>query len=318
LHLSRDATLLAFAWLGISLIFRPLKLNYSKFPIFFFGITIVILGLSFRPWLALAFAPLTLAVIYRYCRIEKVFKRSFIITISISLLATCPLILDISSKNILSLRNSYPEQQVMMLDIASLACLSSDQYIHRESINALEPISKFPNLNRERLCGSYYPQSWGPLVFYSDNAPLRLIAVEDQKTYQSIRNSWLELIINYPQQYVQIKISQLSQLFLAGDSTKLVIEKFNQALLIPYELVKALRLFSFLPIFLLFSWMTFSSRVQISRAFRLAIYLSYLLTIGLVTVAFAGDNQRYISWAAILFLFTYLISPKSENVSERH
>jgi hypothetical protein len=209
----------------------------------------------------------------------------------------------------MNLQKSYPEQQVIILDLASVACLSPVQTSQDLALNALEPVSKLPNLSRQMLCGSFYPQSWGPLVFYSENAPLRLIKVNEESTYKAIRSAWLELIITQPQQYLQIKVFQFTQLFFAGDSIQLIPEQLRQFPLIPYEALKALRLFSFLPIFLLFSWITFSSRHSINQFLCRSIYLSYLIAISLVTIAFTGDNQRYIAWLALLHSFAFIISP---------
>ncbi|NCV45087.1 MAG: hypothetical protein EBW15_09960, partial [Actinobacteria bacterium] len=59
------------------------------------------------------------------------------------------------------------------------------------------------------------------------------------------------------------------------------------------------------------SWITFSSRIQIDPRVRRAILSTYVIAIGIVTIAFIGDNQRYISWLAMLLLFAYINAPRN-------
>jgi len=94
---------------------------------------------------------------------------------------------------------------------------------------------------------------------------------------------------------------------------QLVPSSVKQALLIPYELLKALRILSFLPIILLFSWLTFARRFEVVNYFRRAILVTYLLSIGVVTIAFIGDNQRYISWLALILSLCYLSAPRNKE-----
>ena len=311
LSLSRDASLLAFAWLGIALLFRFFSVKESKFLILILGMFFLILGLSFRPWLAIAFTPLLVGIIH-FSDIfkNKGVKNVFLIFASLSLSVT-PLIFDISSKKFNNLKSSFPEQQVMILDISSMVCLSPDKNVQLLATTSLKPISNTSDLTREKICGQFYPQSWASLVFYSNpNDPaLRMISIDDYRTYQTLRKSWLELIIHEPIQYIQVKIIQVSQLFFAGDSINLVPKTFFDIPLIPFEILKALRLFSFLPVLLFFSWITFSSRIQINSKIRKLIFLTYIFATLNITIAFIGDNQRYISWLSILLFFTYLIAP---------
>jgi len=208
----------------------------------------------------------------------------------------------------MELEESYPEQQVMILDIASMVCLSADKSTQLDALKALDPISNSATLSRERLCGQFYPQSWASLTFYSNpNDPaLRMIGVHEKNTYEALRESWLELLASNPIDYLQIKVFQFSQLFLAGDSIRVYPDTFKQFFLLPYESIKALRLLSFAPTLLLISWLTFSSRFKAEVRIRRSLLITYLLSIGIVTVAFIGDNQRYISWLAMLILFSFI------------
>jgi hypothetical protein len=313
LNLSRDATLLAFTWLGTSMILITFYKTTFKNINVNLGIFLIVIGFAFRPWLAIAFVPFLLTLLY-LARKPTANSRSYLfLLIPAVLLTVGPLTLDLGSKRIMDLKESYPEQQVMILDLASLTCLSPEKSAQSFALESLQPISTSPFLNRERLCGQYYPQSWASLTFYSnpDDPALRMIPVGESSTYKQIRKSWIELITGKPIQYLQVKIFQVSQLFFAGDSFTLLPSSFADIQLIPYELAKAFRIFSFLPVLLLFSWITFSSRIQIDPRVRRAILSTYVIAIGIVTVAFIGDNQRYISWLAMLLLFAYINAPRN-------
>ncbi len=313
LNLSRDATQLAFAWLGTSLILNAIHKNSFKNINITLGIFLLVIGFAFRPWLTIGFVPFLLTLLYLSKKQTAPAQKYLSLLIPAVLLTVGPLILDLGSKRIMNLKDSYPEQQVMILDLASVSCLSPEKSSQLFAIESLKPISTSPTLNRERLCGQFYPQSWASLTFYSnpDDPVLRMIAVGESSTYKQIRNSWIDLITDQPIQYLQVKIFQVSQLFFAGDSFTLWPSGFAGLPLIPYELTKALRIFSFLPILLLFSWITFSSRIQIDPRVRRAILSTYVIAIGIVTIAFIGDNQRYISWLAMLLLFAYINAPRN-------
>ena len=308
LNLSRDATLLAFLWIGIALLFRITVSTRNSLPIAVIAILLICIGFAFRPWLAIAFTPIVLTLIYISRRPARAWKKIVSFTFIFLMLSAGPLALDLTSKNLMELEESYPEQQVMILDIASMVCLSADKSAQLDALKALDPISNSATLSRERLCGQFYPQSWASLTFYSNpNDPaLRMIGVHEKNTYEALRESWLELLASNPIDYLQIKVFQFSQLFLAGDSIRVYPDTFKQFFLLPYESIKALRLLSFAPTLLLISWLTFSSRFKAEVRIRRSLLITYLLSIGIVTVAFIGDNQRYISWLAMLILFSFI------------
>ena len=312
LNLSRDSSILAFAWIAISLLFRFFSERNLSLLGLILGLFFLMIGLSFRPWLAIGLSPLILGLFYFSVKFRNSWIKYLVLFFVLFFISLGPLILDLSSKRLMNLKASFPEQQVMILDIASLVCLSPEKSVQSVALATLKPISNSSELSRERLCGQFYPQNWGSPIFYSQpsDPALHIIEVNDFETYKTIRNSWLKLIWKTPIQYIQIKIFQISQLFLAGDSINFSLKSFRDIPLIPYEILKALRVFSLLPFLLLLYWLTFSRKIQIDLRIRFLIYLAYILTIIIVAIAFIGDNQRYISWLAMLILFTYLNAPE--------
>jgi len=140
------------------------------------------------------------------------FSFASILALASIFLVLGPLSLDTGAKTTMNLKQSYPEQQVMILDLASIVCLSPEKDSHIKALDALLPISRATGLDREKLCGQFYPQSWASLTFYSnpEDPALRMIGVGDSATYAEIRNSWINLISSKPIQYFQIKIFQVS------------------------------------------------------------------------------------------------------------
>lgn len=308
LNISRDASLLAFLWMGIALLYRVTFSPNKSYLMLSLAITLIIIGLSFRPWLAAAFAPLVLMLIYSSKTLAHGVKKYMLLIFVLVFITTGPLTLDTISKRLMNLEASYPEQQVLILDVASIACLSPDKSSQSAALDALLVISNSSSLTRERLCGQFYPQNWGSLVFYSNpNDPaLRVVGMNEENTYRTLRESWFNLLSTYPFDYLQIKVLQFSQFFFAGDSIRLSPNSFRDIYLIPYEMIKVLRLLSFAPMLIIFSWLTFSSRFHSQLMLRRSLLVCYVLTTTTITVAFIGDNQRYISWLALILLFSYL------------
>jgi hypothetical protein len=315
LSLSRDGSLLAFLWIGFALIFTSRSNSILSYIKFGSGLLLIVIGLSFRPWLSLAFIPIFLAIIknlgtntYRLSASWKKYILSLLILIG-------PLLLDTSAKKLMNLQNSFPEQQVIIHDLASISCMSANKSTQNAAIAALRPISPDPSLSREQLCGQFYPQNWASVVFYSnpEKPAISIINATQGETYRLVRDSWLSVILSNPTEYMQIKMIQLSQLFLAGESAIPLFDQPRRFFSLPYELFKNLRLFSLLPGLLLFSFITFSCRDKETFVFSFSALSSYVTASLLIVVAFIGDNQRYISWLAIIISYTYLLRPSTRT-----
>lgn len=309
LSFSRDGALLSFLWLSLGFGISSLRSRtFYKQLLAFFSILTLIMAFSFRPWLGVC-APLFLLGFKTYFLRTKIVTKVPSLLMTVVVLGTSPLLLDQSFHKILNLKKSYPQQQVMIMDLSGLACLSASRDVSDISLNALRILSNQTNITKEILCGQFYPQNWGSVVFYGhrpDQAPaLRMIPVESEIQYREFKEAWKKITANNVQAYLQLKFILGSQFLFAGDSISFQLNSFRDFLNLPLAIGKFLRLFSAFPIcLLLIFWIIRKSRRQESRYSAAIVLLSYFLFLVLSVIAFVGDNQRYIlSGSIVVYLF---------------
>ena len=318
LSFSRDGGMLAFSWLGIGLFLFSKCFEESLFPKVLRAISclFIVLGFSFRPWLSVSLVFLIL-LLRGFGSGAKKLSPGLILSITFSFLFM-PLIIDQFAKKGQSLDSSFPEQQVMIMDASSMACLSPSQTVADQAINTLRNLPDSKNVNRGSLCGQWYPQSWASPVFYghlseAEKPALSMIIESDYETYNKFKSAWLNLLLTNLPEYIQAKVILGSQFALAGDSIHLNTNSLDGLLLLPIELLKSLRIFSMLPTVLLLLWLTLRARTMpatnvnkiASVNLLVAFYLSFCL---MSVISFIGDNQRYLFNGSILvILFGFLL-----------
>ena len=298
LQFSRDGTLLAFIWasLGLFLWGYSKKLRIVWLPL---SVVLFVMGMSFRPWLGLVTIPLSTFILARLDKFKKITLRNIAATIfAVLALILAPIVGDRAVVKALDMSPAYPQQQVMILDASSLACLSANSSTIEKSLDVLGTISNLENLSLENLCASFYPQNWASVVFYQKSnaqkqSPIRLINPSEQQVYETFSRGWLDLIFKYPKDYVQTKLMLSSQLLLAGESRKNENDILNALLVKPLNIFRDLRIFSVLPFSLLLFFFTSLRRESKSKIETLSITFFYFVGIFSVAIAFVGDNQRY-------------------------
>ena len=278
-----------------------------------------IIGATFRPWLSLSLPFIVLAL----NQIKQNFSlrlKSFWIYLATGIaIIALPIGIDQSFHRTLSLQRSYPEQQVFIMDIASMACLSADSTQTEKSLEVLQPISTSKALSKGDLCTQYYPQNWASVVFYGAPkgvAPaINMVKVGDIETYNKLRNGWSSLVTHQIPSYIQTKIMLGSQFLLAGESPNFAHKSLRSIVVLPFETAKALRLFSALPILaLLIALSSLQRNRKESRRFILFVSLFYLSFLVISIIAFIGDNQRYILPGSILvYLLIFLKSQRESH-----
>ena len=319
LAFSRDGALLTFILFSLAnlLLYSQVKssLRFVWFSIFIIS---MIVGFAFRPWLSLS-APFILLAFYKMVKPDQRkmnIKKALVVLL---LVAIGPLALDQVFHKQMKLIPSYPQQQVMIMDASSLACLSANPQDVDEALITLRPLATSPNLNKETLCSQYYPQNWASVVFYGsrDGAPsaLKMISPKQEEIYGKFQRNWLDLIFSRLPTYLQTKIMLGSQFLLAGESPRPNMHNFSSLLQLPLEVAKFFRLFSAFPVLILLLLLLLRGRVSNYQSTPvLAISAFYLSFLAISTIAFIGDNQRYIfSGAIIVYLFSLLSQVKIEG-----
>lgn len=313
---TRDALMLSLILFGIGCSFSYKQSN-SKFKsiIICLSVASIFTASCFRPWVSPAIAILILYLFpnfrgptRRYLRFSTILGFCFIFSIS-SLGAEI-----ISSKS-LQLEKSFPQQQVMMMDLSASACWSTNQESVKSSMEGLKYFysdRKVPDY----FCNTFRPTNWIHL-FHMDmltgNQPLfRLIPLNDSQTYKEIQNSWIRNIIQNPVDYIQTKFMYLSQTFLGGDTRRIHLLQpdyyadsnrsplflvFSALLLAPLDIVISLHLISpFISIFLLGFILIWRIRrkatdEEINEIFWLSAFqISWVVC---TVIAYIGDTARF-------------------------
>jgi len=298
LDFSRDGSLLSFSWLGCGLFChsQTLRNKIAQRVALTGSILSFLLALLFRPWMAAVFV-IFIIIFNLYFGSARASRLSLKGTCVASLfILVMPISTDLATSSLLSLNRSYPEQQVVIMDLASIACLSSNPNVSGEALEALSPIIEGSPVRKTVVCSQFYPSSVGSVLFYPENwgnvaSAVRLIGVNEQTTYETIRKSWVSLLTSHPKDYIQIKVLLGSQWLLAGDSNLWRGSPLQIFLVSPLSIARELRLFSGLFVLAFLIGLAICNR---RKSIYLGLLTFYLSSLTLLTIAFTGDNHRYL------------------------
>jgi len=318
LQFSRDGSLLAFLWASFGLASYASVAEKST-KLYFVSFILYILGMTFRPWLGSIAIPLILIMLIQSKnRKNRDLKRYFSISGLTLVLVLAPLTLDKLAIRIFEMQEAFPQQQVMIMDASAVACWSSNHDTSDQALRTLQILATSPNLDKADLCSFFHPQTWASVVFYkspdmSQPNPIKMIGAGESNLYDSFFESWLQLVSNNPKELVQSKLMLTSQFFLAGDSRPHSNSSLQGVLTLPLTLTREFRLFSFLPFMFIFSLVSFVRRRALWLVENLAILTFYLIGFLSISIAFVGDNQRYLIAITLLTLQLLLVSKDTDS-----
>lgn len=330
--LTRDSTMTSLYIFGLGLIFSAKnRVRNHKVILFSAGTIAIIVSISFRPWL---FFTTLIPIFFINAKIHK--KLIFALFLMIS-----PFVLDKLAYTTAEFNKVHPELQVITLDVAYMSCLSNDDVIRKEGTNLLNFISQ-SNYSNLDICENFRLNTWQSVgkwsitrqelgtIYDSNNVSKSKIilatSMSDEK-YNQIRNKWIAYVLTNPKDYLQIKIIQFSQILVVGDTFGFrVFKELDQEIqilklfLLPYDFLISFHLLS--PLFtLFFGLMIISIRYRYLNLnfifFKTNLHIAYLfLTIWtlITTVAYIGDNGRYLYLSTFVFHVLLILSlPKLEN-----
>jgi hypothetical protein len=299
--------------------FALLKISHnSKYSrtLLLSGLASLVFGMSFRPWLSLAAIPVAFALAsFSGWNL----KRFHTIWISIGLFVT-PLLIEQSAATALELNESYPQQQVMIMDAAATYCFTNN---YQTSLKAREILQVFTSdlSFPDRACQFFRTDTWLSLTnsgtASSENlkSDFWLIPAGNDTRYTKLQSGWFELVVKDPISYLQNKSVFFSKLAIASDSRSLSIsraettqDKISAVLRAPYELLIGLHFFSVaITVILLFcspAWMLLKRKTNalILEKFTLSVFSSILLWTLLSSIAYIGSNGRYTYTITIIAL----------------
>jgi hypothetical protein len=261
------------------------------------------------------------------------------------MLAISPFLLEKLTFLTTEFNNVHPELQVVILDTAYMSCLSNDDKIRKEGSKILTSISESSYSNNE-ICENFRLNTWQSVGKWSvspqelgqtshlDNVSDSKIALSSGMTeekFKIIRGKWAEFLIANPKDYLQIKIIQFSQVLVVGDTFGIrAIEVENRILhisklfFLPYDLFISFHILS--PIVTLISGLILIfvryKNLKIKEIFiETNLFVAYAFVIlwaMLTTVAYIGDNGRYLYLSTLVFHLLLLLSlPYLENSLEK-
>jgi hypothetical protein len=223
--ITRDALMLSLMLLGLGFAAIYKESNSGIKPIIgFSSIFVFFVASCFRPWVGVAVAFLVLMV-FPSLRFGKVRSSRFFFIFGFAIFFSIAAVgVEIVTTKALALEKSYPEQQVMMMDLAASACWSTNQSMVSKSKEGLA------NFYLDRavpayFCNTFRPTNWVHLYhrdMISGNQPgFRLIPRGDADSYGKLRAAWFDSVLSHPVDYVQTKLMYASQTLLGGDSRRI-------------------------------------------------------------------------------------------------
>jgi len=315
-QMTRDGLMFSLLIFGFGLLSLSVEKD-QKSKLIPLSLFVIVLAMSFRPWLALAIIPLVwLVVINSAHRLPKKWLVYFA-----CLLALLPAAFEITASKALSLKKSYPEQQVMMMDLAATYCYTNNLSSGLRAKTGLEIFTDAENYPSV-ACQLFRPDTWLSLTQGGGNesskdiqAELWLISPGEEEKAQDLRSTWLNLIVSDPVSYLQNKILFAGKLIIGSESRNLTVlskEKTEEKLIaiyrIPYDIAISLHLFSIISIFVIFLVVPvrnfarkITASIELDRT-AIAVFLSCFLWLGLSSIAYIGSNGRYMYSLTILVI----------------
>ncbi len=328
--ITRDALMLSLILFGIGVSFSY-KYSELKFKniILFSSVLSFFIASCFRPWVSPAIAILTLYLYPGFRGLSSRLWRTLVISGFCIIFSVASLGAEIISSKLLHLGTSFPQQQVMMMDLSASACWSTNPNSVESAIKGLKYFyadRKVPDY----FCNTFRPTNWIHL-FHEDmltgNQPeFRIIPIGDSQTYLGIRNSWITNIVQNPVDYIQTKFMFLSQTLLGGDTRRIhlfqpeyygnsnrseIFLVFSALVLAPLDIVIALHLLSplisilLLVFFLIWRIRRNATLDDLDQLFWLGTF--QFLWVFCTVIAYIGDTARftYTSGATVFLLILY-------------
>ena len=326
-QMTRDGLMFSLLIFGFATLNSMLN-RHRPIKLIVWPVLIICLAMSFRPWLSIAILPLIFMIL-------KVYKIRFVtwaaagLVISITL---APLAFEYLAAKSLRLEKSFPQQQVMLMDVAATYCYTTNTQTGERAARVIQNFSNDPNYI-SFVCQLYRPDTWQSLTksintsssgFETD---FKLIQPGNLKQYGELESKWLEIIIKDPVTYIQNKMLFASKLLIGSDSRNISIltaESTSTRILgiyrFAYDIAITLHLFSLfvciLILFLIPAKRYLSNRNESLSIDQYTIYIlsSILIWNSLSAIAYIGSNGRYTYALSLLSLVLYLSHKSQQQV----
>lgn len=333
---TRDGTMLSLVVFGLGLYIDGLRRN-SRY-LLILSILIFLWAGSFRPWIAPAIPLFIFSVSNSRTFLTHRDKlRNYLVRllIVISFSVSCVSV-EYSVSQMLELKSSYPEQQVMVMDLTANYCWGNNPSTALQAQTALANFYANEDF-KSNICQFFRPDTWVSLR--DSNYPsthalttnFSLIKPGDAARYSNLRESWVKLIKNDPVSYIQAKMTFASKLIIGSDSRELSMPSLRnlfsgdpkelkktakEILLLPFQIIITFHLLSILcsSLFLLVLLIRQKSNNPKNISYTIPIILgANFLWLILTSIAYIGSNGRYLYLSSFLvFVLTFFNFYRSE------
>jgi hypothetical protein len=241
----------------------------------------------------------------------------------------------VGTVKVLKLNKSFPQQQVMLMDIAATFCYTNN---YETGIKAGEALNFFTtDLNYQKYaCQLYRPDTWVSLTqaLNASSAGLEvdfsLIQPNNEKAYTSLKDKWLNIVLSDPVTYLQNKLSFGNKLLIGSDTRALSVfsaQTFSEMVMsiyrLPFDIAISLHLFSLfacISMFILFSLVHMIKKRDSSFILKedaLMLITSMLIWSALSSIAYIGSNGRYTYAITMVSSIIYLSCSSWKSDTEK-
>ena len=310
----RDSLLFSLLIFSIGLIVANIETALLREKILIvFGFVTLLISLSIRPYLSISFIFLLIYVV------RKLAVKIQIISILFLALVTGPFLIDSTFSKGLSQSDTYPLQQVVIFDLAQMACWSSNDEIRLQASEALSPIGRSSSIGE--LCRNLKPYNWQFAVSgenTDETGPLKRLGRNDALLFRELVRDYLHLTIQRPDEILKIKLRNLNELlFVNGQFDGLEKSKSLNSNL--FKILDKLHVFSWIvliPIFLLclirFRPFGKISELRVGDNLVYAIFAVGLSMVPLISFFYVGAIGRYTFIPAFLIAMGLTVSRGSK------
>lgn len=327
-QLTRDGLMFSLLVLGVALLKEAFQENHPLYKSILPSL-LILSGITFRPWLSIALIPIVIIISRRY---KKSISRATTV-IAILAISTLPLAAEISITRSLKLVESYPEQQVMIMDVAASYCYTNNLSTGIRAMSAIQLFSSNSDYSKS-ACQLYRPDTWlsltkaGNVSASGIESDFWIIRAGDSDKYEKVKSIWIEMILRDPVTYLQNKIIFGGKLIIGSDSRNITFLNEQSTKLkllalykLPYELAITFHLFSILGAMGILLIGPFSrlfrreSRDLVVGSETLLLLLSLITWLSLSSIAYIGSNGRYTYTISLLAL---LLSVSLNSEDKEH
>ena len=198
----------------------------------------------------------------------------------------------------------------MFYDLTSVYCWSPDNSARAASKAALEPFLQ-GNKDAQNLCENLVSYGWDTLRIENDrnnfSPPLKIVQIDESAKFENLRKSWVNFIIEYPQNYIKTKLIFVGEIISMGNifnrnsswvEFQSPLSILNSLVKLPLLILDKLYLFTILG-FLLIIWFI--------KKFNMDLSIFILVLLLNSTIVYVANNGRY------LFGFLLLATLLTEN-----